>query len=297
VTKQAAADTGLAPGTPVIVGTCDASAETLSAGAALPGDAAMTLGSTFNLYVNMEEVKATPNLAFSPYAVPGLYVLVAGTATAASLTRWFRDNFGHVEMETERLLGLSAYQLLSAEAAQIPPGSEGLLTLPYFAGERTPLWDSQARGLILGLTLSHTRAHVYRSLLEGIAHSVRHNIDVMAELGVDIKRCAASGGGTRNLLWMQIICDVTGIPIELPVAHHGSPYGCAYLAGYGAGLFSDFDVLRNKWVRIERRLEPNSTLKPRYDQYHEVYRRAYEHTVEDMHALARLSCESGDICV
>ena len=296
VTGQAARETGLAPGTPVIAGTCDAVAETLSAGSVLPGDAAMTMGSTINLYVNMDEVKAHPSLAFVPYVVPGLYTLAAGMATSASLTRWFRDNFGHVEMETERLLGLNAYQLLSDQAAQAPPGSEGLLVLPYFAGERTPIWDPQARGLIVGLTLSHKRAHVYRALLEGTAYGVRHNIDVMGELGVDIKRVVATGGGTRNHLWIQIISDMTGIPIEIPVAAYGSPYGCAYLAGYGAGLFPDFDVLRNEWVRIEHRLEPNPTLKPLYDKYYEIYRRLYEHTKEDMHALARLSCESGDIC-
>jgi xylulokinase len=297
VTEQAAAETGLAPGTPVIVGSCDASAEALSGGSVLPGDAAITVGSTICLFVNMDEVKTHPSLSFFPYVVPGLFALGAGTATAASVTRWFRDNFGHVEMETERLLGLNAYQLLSDEAAQIPPGSEGLLVLPYFAGERTPLWDPQARGLVVGLTLSHGRAHVYRALLEGTAHSVRHNLDVMGELGADVQRLVATGGGTRNLLWMQIISDVTGIPIEIPVTAYGSPYGCAYMAGYGAGLFQDFDVLRNEWVRIARRLEPNSALKPRYDKYHEIYRRLYEHTREDMHALAQLSCDSGDICI
>jgi len=292
VTPQAAAESGLAAGVPVVVGTCDASAEALGGGAIFPGDAAVTIGSTICMFVITTEVKSDPGLTFIPYLMPGLYAIGAGTATGASITRWFRDNFGHVELEAERLLGLNAYQLLIDQAVTAPPGSGGLLVLPYFAGERTPIWDAQARGLILGLTLAHKRAHVYRAILEGTAYSVRHNVDVMTGLGVNINRMVATGGGARNTLWMQIMSDVTGIPIEITEANYGSPYGCAYLAGYGAGVFKDFDVLVKRWVRIAQRLQPNLTLRPLYDRYYETYRRTYEHVKNEMHALAQLSCET-----
>ncbi len=291
VTPQAAVESGLTAGTPVVVGTCDATSEALGGGAILPGDAAVTVGSTICMFVITTEVKTDPGLTFLPYLAPGVYAIGAGTATGASITRWFRDNFGHVEMEAERLLDLNAYQLLSDQAATVPAGSMGLLVLPYFAGERTPIWDPYARGLIVGLTLSHKRAHVYRAILEGTAYSVRHNVDVMKDLGVDIKRMVATGGGARNTLWMQIMSDVTGIPIEIPESNYGSPYGCAYLAGYGAGVFKDFDVLINQWVRIARRLEPDPATGHIYERYYEVYRRTYEHVKEDMHDLCRLSHE------
>jgi len=292
VTTQAAAESGLAVGTPVIVGACDASTEALGAGAVSPGDVAMTVGSTINMFILTTEVKSDRGLAFLPYVTPGVYAIGAGTATGASVTRWFRDNFGHVEMETERLLGLNAYRLLTDQAATVPAGSAGLLVLPYFAGERTPIWDPRARGLIMGLTLAHKRAHVYRAILEGTAYSVRHNLDVMNGLGVRVKRVVASGGGARNDLWMQIMSDVLGVPIEITAANYGSPYGCAYLAGYGAGVFPDFDALVNRWVRIAQRFEHNPTLRPVYDRYYEVYRRTYEHVKGEMHVLAQLSCET-----
>jgi xylulokinase len=294
VTEQAASATGLAAGTPVIVGCCDASAEAVSVGAIAPGDAALTYGSTMCLVCSVAGVKPHPSLFFYPHVVPGIYGMGAGMATSASLTRWYRNNFAQVEVETERLLGLSAYQLLSDQAAEVPPGCEGLVVLPYFAGERTPIWDSQARGLIAGLTLSHSRAHLYRALYEGTAYGLRHNLDAMAEAGAEVIRMIATGGGTRSKVWTQIISDVTGYPQELAASPYGSPYGGAYLAGYGVGLFRDFEPLRQEWVKIVRRVEPNPDLKPLYDEYYQIYLRLYEHTKEEMHALARLSDESND---
>jgi xylulokinase len=289
VTLRAAAETGLTAGTPVITGSCDASAEVVSVGALTPGDGGLTYGSTICLLVATKEINPHPSFSFFPHVIPDLYILGAGTATSASLTRWFRDNFGHVEMETERLLGLNAYHLLSDEAAQVPAGSEGLVVLPYFAGERTPIWDTQARGCILGLTLSHSRAHVYRALLEGTAYSVRHNLEVMAQTGTEVKRLISTGGGVRSALWTQIMSDVTGRPQEVADVPYGSPYGSAYMAGYGVGLFPDLRSLHQKWVKIARRVEPNPRLKPLYDQYYEVYRQTYEHVKENMHTLARLA--------
>ncbi len=293
VTPRAAAETGLVAGTPVVTGSCDASAEVVSVGALAPGDCGVTYGSTICLLVATEELNPHPSFSFIPHVVPDLYILGAGTATSASLTRWFRNNFGHVEMEAERLLGLNAYHMLSDEAAQVPAGSEGLVVLPYFAGERTPLWDTQARGCILGLTLTHSRAHVYRALLEGTAYSVRHNLDVMGETGTEVNRLIATGGGVRSALWTQIMSDVTGSPQEVVDVPYGSPYGSAYMAGYGVGLFSDFRTLREKWVKVARRIEPNPELKPLYDQYYQIYRQTYERTKENMHALARLA-RNGD---
>ena len=290
VTDRAAAETGLAAGTPIIVGCSDALAEVISAGVVYPGEAGLSYGSTMSMLVSETGLRSVPNLGVLPSVVPNIYITGSGTAAAAALTRWFRDNFGQVEMEAQRLLGLNAYHMLSDEAERIPPGSEGLVVLPYFAGERTPLWDAEARGMILGLTLSHSRAHIYRALLEATAYSQRHNLDVMAANGVEVKKIVSVGGGTRSHVWTQIVSDVTGIPQELALSPYGSPYGDAYLAGYAAGIFSDFETLRNRWVKIVRRVEPNPALKPLYDRYYQIYRRLYEPTKDAMHELARLSC-------
>jgi sugar (pentulose or hexulose) kinase len=212
---------------------------------------------------------------------------------SAALTRWFRDNFGQVEREAEAALGINAYHLLSDQAAQVPPGSAGLVVLPYFAGEGHPILDTQARGLILGLTLSHTRSHVYRALLEGVAYGLRHNLETFYEAGLPIKRCIAAGGGTKSKVWTQIVSDVVGQDQELVASPYGAPYGDAYLAGCGVGLFTDLDVLRKQWVQVIGKVEHDPSVHPLYDGYYQVYRRLYEPLREHMHTLARLSAVTG----
>ena len=163
------------------------------------------------------------------------------------------------------------------------------MVLPYFSGERTPLFDAQARGLILGLTLSHTRPHLYRAVLEAAAYGVRHHFDLMAEVGVVPRRLVAVGGGSQSELWTQIVADVTGQTfacVERPI---GPVLADAFLAGRGIGLFGDFRPLTERWVPIGRTVRPESRATAVYDQYYGVYRRLYERTAEEMHALARLS--------
>lgn len=291
VTKEAAEAAGLAPGTPVIAGTVDAYAEAVSVGMVEAGEAVFSYGSTMNLLAPSDRLKLHPKLLATPYSLPNKYILVGATATAGALTRWFRDNFAQVEMETERNVGINAYHLLSDQAAEAPPGSSGLLVLPYFAGERCPIWDAEARGLILGLTLSHTRRHLYRALLEGTAYSLRHNLETFSEAGAQIERVIASGGGTLSRTWLQIVSDVTGFDQELVASTFGSPYGDAFLAGYGVGLFSDARPLRTTWVQKKDVVKANPALKPLYDRYYQVYRKLYEKVKESMHTLARLSQE------
>jgi xylulokinase len=192
-------------------------------------------------------------------------------------------------MEVEHRLGINAYHLLSDEASTVLPGSEGLVVLPYFAGERTPIHDGDARGLILGLTTYHTRRHLYRALLEGTAYALRHHFDLMAEVGVRPRRLVAAGGGSQDHLWTQIVSDVLGMPQECVAFPYGPALGDAYLAGLGIGLFADFRPLQDRFVRIGRRVAPRPGLTALYGQYYEIYRRLYERTMEQMHELARLA--------
>ncbi len=289
VTTEAARFTGLAVGTPVICGSIDGLAEYLSAGVIREGEGCVVFGSTMCMSVLSSRPGSHALLYGGRSLVPDLYRLSGGMATSGAITRWFRDNFAPQEVQEEHQSGISAYQQLSDRAAAIPPGSEGLMILPYFSGERTPIFDSQARGLIVGLTTSHTRHHLYRGLLEGVAFGLRHHFDLMAEVDVIPQRLVAVGGGSRDKLWTQIVSDVTDQILECVDVPIGPALANAFLAGYGIGLFSDFEPLAEHWVRIGRIVRPEPSATAIYDQYYGVYRRLYDRTADEMHELARLS--------
>lgn len=287
VTAQAAAETGLSRGTPVINGTADFAAELLSTGAN-QGDTVLIYGSTMLILSIIKEPVFRPLLLTPVFPGSEMYIFGGGTATAALITKWFRDNLGETELEMEKESGISAYQLLSQKAERVPVGSEGLIVLPYFSGERSPIWDEKARGMIFGLTLSHTKAHIYRAVLEGIAYSVKHHVEIMREAGVQVRRFISAGGGTKSRLWVSIVSDVTGIPQECVSESIGAPLGDAYLAGYGAGIFKDLSTLRKTWVKRGETVKPHWQRNRRYQDYYQVYRSLYPHTKEDMHRLALL---------
>jgi xylulokinase len=284
----AAAETGLPVGTPVIAGTVDAAAEAISVGVTAPGETMLMLGTTAFITQVLGKPLQHQGLFASRFLVEGTYALSAGLATSAALTRWFRDNFAAAEVRAEEAGGDNAYQSLAAQAGRIPPGSEGLIALPYFSGERAPIQDPRARGVIAGLTLSHTRAHVYRALLEGVAYSIRHNLDVMAGLGAPPRSLTAVGGGTKNPLWLEIIADCTRTPVAVPDQAIGASYGDAYLAGVGIGRFDGFDTLRTQWVRHDRAVEPDLERHAVYEAHYEVYLRCYPSLRRELHALADL---------
>ena len=168
-------------------------------------------------------------------------------------------------------------------------GSGGLITLPYFSGERSPINDVHAKGVIFGLSLSHSRAHLYRSLLEGIGYGLRHNIEAMAEVGAHPRRLVAIGGGVRDPLWLQICSDVAGLPQDVPRQTIGAAYGDAYLAGMAAGIFDDFAPLRDAWVRIDRRIQPDTGSKAIYDRLYPIYRDLYRDNRRNMRRLSGLA--------
>jgi xylulokinase len=294
VTPEAARQTGLAVGTPVICGSMDVLAAYLSSGVIQDGEGCVVFGSTMCMSVLASVPRCHALLYGGRSLVPGLYRLSGGMASSGALTRWFRDNFAPHEARTELQSGISAYQQLSEDAAAIPPGSDGIIVLPYFSGERTPIFDIDARGLILGLTMSHTRHHLYRGLLEGVAYGVRHHFDLMAEVGVVPRRLVAVGGGSQSELWTQTLSDVTGQTLECVDQPIGPALADAFLAGYGIGLFSDFVPLAERWVRIGRTVRPDPRITAVYDQYYRVYRRLYDRTAEEMHELARLSAIQSD---
>jgi xylulokinase len=288
VTPTAAQATGLRPGTPVAAGTIDAISEAVSIGVMQPGDLMMMYGTTTFFVLILDKVVAPEEtLWHTPYAFPGLYDFEAGMATTGALTRWFRDNFAQQEIAAERAGGPNAYEVLTKEAEAVPPGCQGLVILPYFSGERTPLNDPQARGVVAGLSLAHDRGHLFRAILEAIAFGVAHNMEAMRAAGANPRRAVAVGGGTKSELLLQIVSDVTGIEQELPAQTIGASYGDAFLAGLATGLIP-LSALESVWVKAGRRFMPDPERQRLYADYYQVYRDLYPSTLDEIHTLARL---------
>ncbi len=273
VTAEAARLTGLRAGTPVAAGTIDAWSEAVSAGVREPGDLLLMYGTTMFLVQVLREPRAHDKLWGTSGVFPGTHNLAAGMSTSGALTGWLRQIAGGVP-----------FAALLEEAAAVPSGSDGLVVLPYFEGERTPIYDPWARGLICGLTLSHGRGHLYRSLLEATAYGVRHILEVMVEAGGQEPRLVAVGGGTRGGLWTQIVSDVTGRPQVLPRQTIGAAYGDALLAAIAVGLADE----AADWNPPAEVVQPNPEVRDLYDSLYAIYRDLYPATSGQMHALAAL---------
>jgi xylulokinase len=274
VTPAAAAETGLPAGLPVVAGTIDAWAEAFSVGVRAPGDLMVMYGSTMFLVLVVDGPASHPALWATAGVEPGTRTLAAGMSTSGSLTEWLRE-----------LAGGPPFDQLVAEAVAVPAGSDGLLVLPYFAGERSPIFDPRARGVVAGLTLSHRRAHLFRAVCEAIAYGVRHNLEALTAAASAPRRLVAVGGGTQGDLWTQIVSDVTGEHQELPVETIGAAYGDALLAAIGVGLSPP----TTDWTRRARTVVPHRTLKKRYDALYALYRDLYPATVDITHELTRLA--------
>ena len=277
VTPEAAALTGLRAGTPVAVGTVDALSEAISVGVTQPGDLMVMYGSTTFFVLVQDAPTPDPRVWSVGGAFAGQVNLAAGMGTTGSLTRWFVDEFAR-ELPTGE-----AYDELFAQAGALAPGADGLLMLPYFSGERTPINDPQARGVVAGLTLSHRREHLFRAALEGVGFGVRHNIGAFRDLGADVRRVVAVGGGARTHTWLQIVSDISGEVQELPRVTVGASYGDAFLAGLAAGVLERGDLTR--WVRPDRTVTPDPAVRAEYDRLYGLYRQLYEQTRSTVHAL------------
>jgi xylulokinase len=288
VTAEAAHITGLAEGTPVTFGTADASAEAVSVGVVKPGQMMLMYGSTIFMYLVTSQPKVDERLWAARYLFPGTSAFAAGMATSGSLTRWFRDKLSVDLVAAEKAGGENAYAALIHEAARIPAGSEGLVVLPYFSGERTPINDPKARGVFFGLTLAHQRGHLFRAVMEGMGYGVRQHFDVMREIDVEPDDVIAVGGGTKNTLWLQIVSDISGMPQKIPAVTFGASYGDAFLAGMAVGAYSSYDQI-NSWLRYDRMIQPDKTNFNLYDKYYRVYLDLYQRNkglMADLHSLA-----------
>jgi xylulokinase len=278
VTAAAAATTGVPAGTPVVAGTIDAWAEAASVGVLEPGDLMLMYGTTMFLVEVVAQPRPHAALWSTAGVFPGSYSLAAGMATSGALTAWLREIAGGVPYET-----------LTQEAAMTPPGAGGLVVLPYFAGERTPIFDPHARGVICGLTLSHGRGHLYRALLEATGYGIRHITEALRDAGGGGRRVVAVGGGTKGGLWTQIVSNVTGRAQVIPSETIGASYGDALLAALAVGLAPPGVA----WNPPAATVQPEAGTREVYDRLYAIYRELYPATRDAAHALADLQLGSG----
>ncbi|MFW6097130.1 MAG: xylulokinase [Chloroflexota bacterium] len=279
ISASAAEATGLATGTPVVGGGGDQAAQAVGVGAVAPGIVALTLGTSGVVFAATDAPMVEPEgrLHAFCHAVPGKWHLMGVMLSAAGSLRWYRD----------ALAPDMSFEALVAEAEEAPPGSEGLLFLPYLTGERTPHPDPLARGAFVGLTVRHKRAHMTRAVLEGVAFGLRDSFELMQETGLaTVEQVRVSGGGARSELWRQILADVLQTELVTVNTTEGAAYGAGLLAAVGAGQFEDVQGAVEACVETRNPISPRNRISDVYDGSYAIYGALYGALREQFHALS-----------
>lgn len=266
VTPAAAKLTGLAAGTPVVAGGLDAACGTLGAGVYQSGQTQEQGGQAGGMSICLEEAKAHPQLILSPHVVPGRWLLQGGTVGGGGVLRWFKQEFGAGQ----------SFDDLTALAEQIPAGSDGVIFLPYMAGERSPIWNPDAKGVYYGLGFDKTKGHLVRASLEGVAYALEHNLRTARQAGVEVGEMMAMGGAANSVLWTQIKADVTGKTIKVPASDTATTLGACILAGVGVGIFESFETAVKQTITVTRVQHPNPDNIPVYQAGMEKYLELYQ---------------------
>lgn len=283
VTKKAAEECGLIEGIPVVAGALDAACGTLGAGVVHDGETQEQGGQAGGMSICMDEYKADRRLILSFHATSNQWILQGGTVGGGGVMRWLEQEFADYERIKGKEVGKSSLTLFNEIAEKVAPGSDGLIFLPYMSGERTPIWDPKAKGMFYGLDFSKTKGHFVRATMEGVALSLRHNLEVAAEAGAHVGELRAMGGSANSLLWTQIKSDVTGKKIVVPSSDTATSLGAVLLAGVGIGMYKNFEEATEKTVVLKREHEPNMANQAVYDQTYETYLKLYENLKDVMH--------------
>lgn len=288
LSAEVAEMTGLREGIPVAGGGADAFMGVIGVNALEPGKLAVITGSS-QLLIGMTETELhAPGIfgTFPGAIIPGMEVVEAGQTSTGSIIRWFVTNFLNADLKKEAQdRSISIYQLMDEQAADIPPGSEGLVVLEHWQGNRTPWVDAASRGVIRGLTLKHTPAHLFRAIMEGVAYGTQVILKRMEEGGVFIDEIITCGGATNSDLWMQILADVTGKQITIPEEQQAVSLGSAIAGAVGAGIYPNIVSAANGMVRIKKKIEPNLEHTRFYEEFVQQYEATYEHLKDDSKRL------------
>lgn len=282
VTEKAAKECGLAEGIPVAAGGLDAACGTLGAGVIRPGECQEQGGQAGGMSICMDTYKADERLILGFHVVPGRWLLQGGTTGGGGVMRWLQREFADYEREEGKRSGKSSLELFNEAAGKVPAGCDGMVFLPYMAGERSPIWNPNAKGVYYGLDFSKTKGHFIRSAMEGVAFSLRHNLETAKEAGADVQVLKAMGGSANSLLWTQIKSDVTGKPVTVPSSDTATTLGAAILAGVGVGMYRDFEEAVNLTVQDKRFHEPEEKHREVYERAYQKYLKIYENLKELM---------------
>jgi xylulokinase len=272
VHEEGARLSGLRPGIPVVAGAGDQAAGAVGMGIVKPGAVSATIGTSGVVFAATSAPLLEPRGRIHTFchAIPSRWHVMGVTQGAGLSLRWFRDQFGAGKDD-----GRDPYDRLADEAAKTPPGADGLLWAPYLMGERTPHLDPNARGALVGITAQHTRAHIIRAIMEGVAFSLRDSLTLFREIGLPIESIRLGGGGARSPLWQQIQADIYGMPVELIEADEGGAYGASLLAGVGTGNWPSVGAACETAVRVAKRVEPDPKTVAQMDMQYAEYRKLY----------------------
>ena len=275
---EAARKTGLSEGMPLCIGAGDQNAAAVGAGVVLPGTGNVSLGTggAAVAYSDIPFRDANEKTMVTHHPIPGKWMIEGYQAGAASVYRWFRDEITSLEKAFAQHSTHDVYSLLDVMVEQIPPGSKGLILLPYFAGSAAPRWNPEARGTLIGLTFAHDRSCLVRAFMEGITLEVRDMLQSIRNAGVNLHDIRILGGPTRSSVWNQIQADVYGCPVQTLKRTDAAAVGAAIFAGVGAGVFGDIVEGCRKMVGIDKSFTPNPDNVPVYDKSYDIFCRAYE---------------------
>jgi xylulokinase len=274
ISEAAAAQTGLPAGVPVVAGAADLIASALVAGLVLPGDTLLKFGGSVDVLVATDRPRPDRRMFLDYHLIPGLFVPNGCMSTGGSGLNWFANNFAAAAKSVAAASGLSVHQYLDRMAEGIPAGAQGVRIIPYFLGEKTPLHDASARGAITGLSLNHDIRHLWRALLEAYAYAIAHHLEVLTEMGHPLDRFRACDGGATSRIWMQIVADVIGKPVQLLKGHPGSCLGAAWTAAMGVGAAAEWSGVE-RFVLEDELIRPNLSNGPTYGAGYRIFRETY----------------------
>jgi xylulokinase len=274
VSETAAGQTGLPAGVPVVAGAADLIASALAAGLVKPGDALLKFGGSIDVLVASDRPRPDRRMFLDYHLIPGLYVPNGCMSTGGSGLNWFANNFAAAARGLAASNGLSLHQYLDLKAEEVPAGADGVRIIPYFLGEKTPIHDASARGAITGLSLNHDVGHLWRALLEAYAYAIAHHIEVFSEMGLQLERFRACDGGAGSRIWMQIVSDVIGKPVQLLEGHPGSCLGAAWAAAMGVGVADRWSGI-DTFVLEGELMVPNPSTGPTYSDGYRIFRDTY----------------------
>ncbi|HHU62990.1 MAG TPA: xylulokinase [Clostridiales bacterium] len=277
VSEKAASLTGLKQGTPVVGGAGDQAAGAVGNGIVTTGVISSTIGTSGVVFAYTDKVSIDGKGRVHTFchAVPGTWHVMGVTQGAGLSLKWLRDNFGNMEISLSKFLEIDPYVLMDQEAEKSPPGSQGLIYLPYLMGERTPHLDPHAKGVFFGLTAKHTRQDVIRSVMEGVSYSLRDCFEIIRELDIEVNEVRASGGGGRSRLWRQMQADMFNRDIVTINSSEGPALGVALLAGVGAGIYDNVPQACEATIKRESIQRPIPENVEVYDKYYPIYKGLY----------------------